>query len=99
MRFKTIDTGLLCAYKRERNQTVRMQILNPSNLGMIRMIILSKNINFYKRIRGVSSGLILSNRIFWLYPIFIAQYNFKHDNAEQGYLFIIFAIAAWIYVI
>jgi len=49
-----------------------------------------------------SSGfgyLSISNYLWSISNPLLAQYNFKHNNSEQGYLFIIFAVAAWIYVI
>jgi len=49
-----------------------------------------------------SSGfgyLSISNYLWSISNPLLAQYNFKHNNSEQGYLFIIFAFAAWIYVI
>jgi len=53
-------------------------------------------------IGAFSSGfgyLSISNYLWSISNPLLAQYNFKHNNSEQGYLFIIFAIAAWIYVV
>lgn len=41
----------------------------------------------------------ISNYLWEISNPMLSLYNFRHSNREQGYLFLIFTFAAWIYVL